>query len=388
MPAARGSARAAAALAALTLAVFCYVTAENLPIGLLPLLADDLDVPLPLAGRLVTGYGLTVAATAVPLALATRRIPRRYLLTGLLAVLTTATLVSVTAANYWVLLGARIATALTQASFWGVVAPTAAGLFPPAVRGRIIATLFAGGSIASIAGIPAGTWLGQQAGWRAAFVALGVLGLVTLLAVAALLPTVPAQGGTSATGSTPSGRRYAVMVVSTALTTAGAFTAYTYIATFLTEVSGFPAGAIGPILMLGGVAGAVGNVVIGIVFDRSPRLGHLAPVALLGVALLGLFLLGSVGYAGAAATMLWGMSVGAFSTALQSRILMIAPGRTDLASAGNAAAFSFGTACGAGLGGTVLASAGIVATAGAGALLVAVALTVLLCEPLVASAGR
>ncbi len=387
-PPARRTASAASALAALTLATFSFVTAENLPIGLLPLLVDDLDVSLPTAGRLVTGYGLTVAAASVPLALLTRRIPRRYLLTGVLAAYVATTLVSALATSYWMLLAARIGTALAQAVFWAVVAPTAAGLFPAAVRGRAISTLFLGASLASVLGLPAGTWLGQQAGWRTAFATASGLGLLTMAAVASLLPTEPAGQGETATGSIPDGRRYTVLVTTTVLAAGGAFTAYTYISPFLTQVSGFRSIAVSPILMASGIAGAVGNVAVGIVFDRSPRIGLIAPVVLLTAVLLGLYLLGATPYAGATLTALWGMSIGALATALQSRVLQVAPGRTDLASAGNSAAFSFGIASGAGIGSAVLATFGVRAVAGAGAVLTCVALAVLLSEPVFAATGR
>lgn len=118
-------------LLALALSAFTFNTTENLPIGLLSLISDDLDVSLSSVGYLVTWYGLTVAVISLPFAHVSRGWPRRYVLSGVLAVMVVATLVSVLADAYWVLLTARVATALAQALFWAVLAPVAVGLFSP-----------------------------------------------------------------------------------------------------------------------------------------------------------------------------------------------------------------------------------------------------------------
>ena len=126
----------------------------------------DLDVSPSAVGLLVTYYGLVVVVASLPLTHVSRRVPRRLLLSGLLAVFVLATWMSAAASRHRVLLAARVVTALSQALFWSIVVPTAAGLFPPRVRGRVIAVVFAGSSLAAVLGLPVGTWLGQQAGWR------------------------------------------------------------------------------------------------------------------------------------------------------------------------------------------------------------------------------
>jgi MFS transporter, DHA1 family, inner membrane transport protein len=132
----RSTATAVGALLALAVAAFTYVTAETLPIGLLLLMTADLGVSPSAVGLLVTCYGLVVVVASLPLTHVTRRMPRQLLLSGLLAVFVMATWVSAAAASYRVLLAARVVTALSQALFWSIVVPTAAGLFPPRVRGR------------------------------------------------------------------------------------------------------------------------------------------------------------------------------------------------------------------------------------------------------------
>ena len=130
MPGRHSAATAVGALLALAVAAFAYVTTETLPIGLLLLITADLDVSPSTAGLLVTCYGLVVVAASIPLTHLTRRVPRRLLLSGVLAVFVVTSWVSAAASSYSMLLSARVVTALSQALFWSVVVPTAAGLFP------------------------------------------------------------------------------------------------------------------------------------------------------------------------------------------------------------------------------------------------------------------
>jgi len=167
-----GTKSAVVVLIALTLAAFSYVTTEALPIGLLPLMARDLGTTASAIGLLVTGYGLIVVLVSLPLTRLTRRLPRRRLLCILLGVFVVAACLSAAAWNYWLLMAARMVTALSQALFWAIVTPAAAGLFRAEVRGRAVSILYAGVSVAALLGIPAGTWLGQQTDWRVAFFAL------------------------------------------------------------------------------------------------------------------------------------------------------------------------------------------------------------------------
>lgn len=143
-------------------------------------MAADLRVSLGAVGALVTGYGLTVAVVSLPAAHVTRSVPRRYLLAGLLGLLAVASWASaLRTVSYELLLAARVVTALAQASFWVLMGPVAVGLFPPERRGRVMGLLSVGGSLATVLGVPAGTWLGGHGGWRAPFVVLGALALVS-----------------------------------------------------------------------------------------------------------------------------------------------------------------------------------------------------------------
>jgi DHA1 family inner membrane transport protein len=380
-----GPARSVITLLALAVSTFVFVTTETLPIGLLPLMADDLGVTQAAVGLLVTGYGLVVVVASIPLTRWTRRVPRRPLLAALLGVSVVATTVSALADAYPVLLASRLVVALSQALFWSIVTPTAAALVPPRVRGRALSVLYAGSSLAAVVGVPVGTWLGQLAGWRTAFLAVAALGLLPLLVVAALLPDAPPAGQESDRGSAPDRGRYLALLASTALAVTGAFTAFTYVSPFLVEVGGFPLAAIGPLLLIRGIAGVLGVVVIGLLVDRNPWLTMAAVVGLQAVALGVQYQWGTVPVVAAAAVATAGLTIAALSAVLGPRLLVVAPGGSDMASAGTSTAFNVGITGGALLGGLLL-SAGVRNTALAGALLSLAALAVLLAEPVLASA--
>jgi predicted MFS family arabinose efflux permease len=377
-----GSNRRGAALLALSVGTFVYVTTEVLPIGLLTVIATDLGRSPSEVGLLVTGYAAVVVLASLPLTRLTRRLPRRYLLAGTLGVFVAGTLVTATAVSYSMLLAARLLIGLSQALFWSVVIPTAAGLYPPRVRGRVIARLGIGTSLAPVVGVPAGTWLGQQAGWRVAFLVLAGAGLATGLAMLATLPPGAPPEGEAARGSEPDARRYALLAVTAALGVTGFLTAYTYVTPFLLDVTGFSQGAVGPVLFLTGVAGVAGTLVAGAFLDRHPWAALAVPLAVLACALLGMFAAGTVKPAAVAMLATTGMAFSALAAALQYRTLQVAPVSTALAGAGISSAHNVGIAAGSLLGGQLAAGAGVRSVAVAGAGLTALALAVLVCDPL------
>jgi DHA1 family inner membrane transport protein len=354
----RGSLRAAFALAALALAALAYVTTESLPIGLLLPMSKGLRAHETAIGFLVTAYGAVVVVASVPLTLLTQRLPRRLVLCCVLAVFVLASLASAAAPTYGVLLGTRLVTASSQALFWALVVPTAAGLGSPAARGRAVAIVFAGVSLANVVGVPGATWLGQVAGWRLPFVAIAALALLALLTTATLLPT-GASGKTGAgRAESPDRRRYHLVVVVTALATTSAFIAYTYLVPFLAEVAHMAGAAVGPVLLARGVAGVLGVGAAGLLVERRPRSALTVPITCQAVALIGLFALGqnavfTVGLVG-----LTGFAFAALTAALGSRVMEVAPGSVDLAAAAISTAVNVGISAGALGGGVLLAAAG------------------------------
>lgn len=351
------------------LAALTFNTAENLPVGLLELISEDLRVSLSAVGLLVTGYGVTVAVVSVPIAHAVRAVPRRHVLTGLLAALVISSLVAALATSYWTLLVARLLTALAQALFWAVMGPVAVGLFAPEVRGRVVGALSVAGSLALVLGVPAGTWLGQQSDWQVPVAVLAILGLVSLVTIAVLLPTSRPEEEPAAYATSPDVRRFATVLTVGALSAAGAFAGYTYIMTFLGDVSGFSPNAISLLLVGFGVACVAGVSVTGVFLDRFPQSALAAAVATQSVGMLGLYAFGAHPVAAAVFLLLMGSALGPVFMVTQNAMLHCAPGRTDIAFAANSGAYNAGIAAGAALGALVLPLTGVRGTFLTGGLL-------------------
>lgn len=370
--------RSVAALLALAVAAFCYVTVETAPVGLLESIAGDLKVPVSQIGLLVTGYAVTVVVVTLPLVKVVQRVPRRPLMLVLMAMMVVGTLLSAAAVNYGLLFAARVATALSQSVFWAIVAPVAAGMFPVRVRGRVMAVVFTGGSIGPMLGVPALTWLGQQAGWRASFVAIGGLGLIALVVLAAALPSGSANGNHAGRGTAPNVRRFVMLQVVTVLGIGGFFTFYTYTSSFITAVAGMSAMLLGPLLFARGIADFGGIALGGTLSDRNQQLALVTGATMLVATFVGLYAFGADPIATGAGVIATGLASGVFLPAIQNRVMEFAPGSTDTASAVNSVAFNVGIAIGSALGGLAVAHTGERSTALAAAILAAAALAVAL----------
>jgi DHA1 family inner membrane transport protein len=363
------------ALAALTAGTFLYVTTETLPVGLLTPIGSDLGVSAARVGLLVTAYGLVVVVASIPLTYLTRAVPRRVLIGTLLAAYVASSLGSALAGSYGTLMATRVVTALGQAVFWSVVVPIAAGLFPAEVRGRALAVLFGGVSVAAVVGVPAGTWVGQHLGWRWSFAMLAAAGAVTLVALAATLPPdcrrlVDPAGP----GSQPDRRRFSALITMTALATTGSFVFLTYLSPYLTDAIGLSAGLLSVVLLLRGLAGIGGVAVAGALVDARPRLAVALPVAVQAAALL--LLVHPPGPVAAVVLVaLTGYAFAAFTTPLSTRILQTAPIRLDLATSVSSTGVNVGITLGALIGSALLdGGSSVRSTALAGGLLTVAAL--------------
>jgi predicted MFS family arabinose efflux permease len=374
------SVRALAAVAVLSLSTFAYVTTEALPIGLLTPIAESLRTTPAAAGLLVTGYGFVVVVLTVPLTRLVRGVGRRRLLIGLLGVLVLGTLGSALAPTYASLLTSRALTAAAQALFWALVVPVGASLVPQRLRGRAVTMLFAGSSLAGVLGVPAGTWVGQQAGWRAAFVGLSTFALGLLVLVSVLLPSEQGAYEGARTGTRPDARRYRLLLATTALAVTGAYAAFTYVEPFLLQVSGLHGGEISPVLLVRGLAGMAGVALATLLVDRNAWLTGLLAVALEAAALLTQYLGGTHPVVAVTAVALSAAALAAFAAALGTRVLQVAPGSTDLAAAGTSTAFNVGITAGALLGSGLLTTTGLRSVALAGFAVTALALVAQLLE--------
>ncbi|AZR35494.1 MFS transporter [Xanthomonas vasicola] len=373
------SSRFPPALLALTIGAFGIGTTEFVIMGLLQQVATDLGVSLSAAGLLISGYALGVFVGAPVLTLASARLPRKAVLVGLMLIFTVGNVAFALAPDYASLMVARVLTSLAHGTFFGVGAVVATSLVPAERRASAISLMFAGLTVATLLGVPAGAWLGLQLGWRATFWAVAAIGV---LATAAVALWVPAAAG----AATPVSWRQELAVLRrgqvllalaiTVVGYAGVFAVFTYIQPLLLQVTGFTQSAVSPVLLVFGVGMIVGNLLGGRLTDRRPTSALLGSLAALVVVLgaLGLAL-----HSKAAMVIFVGLlGVAAFATVapLQLRVLEHARGAgQNLASSLNIAAFNLGNALGAWLGGVVIATqAGLVATPWVAALLSAVGL--------------
>ena len=180
-------------LAVLALATggFAIGTTEFVTMGLLPQIADGVGTTIPVAGHVISAYALGVVVGAPVLAVLGTRLPRRALLVALMAAFVLGNAFSALASSYDQLLLARFAAGLPHGAFFGVASLVAASMAPPGRKGRAVALVMLGLSVANVVGVPAATLLGQALGWRSAFWAVAVLGLLTLALVVWFVPAFP-----------------------------------------------------------------------------------------------------------------------------------------------------------------------------------------------------
>jgi len=370
-----------AGLIALALGGFGIGLTEFNIMGLLPEVAADFGVSEAQAGWLITGYALAVIVGALGLTAATTRLPRKRVLLGLLVLFVIGNAVSAAAPTYQVMMTGRIVAALCHGAFFGIGSVVAAGLVAPERKAAAVAIMFTGLTTANVLGVPLGTFIGQQFGWRATFWVITVIGVVALLGVLALVPAERSHGETTRLrdelGAFRSRQVWLSMTV-TVLGFGGMFGAFTYIAYTLTEVSGFAASTVPWLLVLFGTGLLIGNVVGGRFADRFLDRSLLVILAALVLVLAAFALAAPNPIATAVLILLMGGFGFATVPGLQTRVMSYAAQAPSLASAGNIAAFNLGNALGAWLGGvTISAGLGYTSPIWAGAVLTVGALLVM-----------
>jgi DHA1 family inner membrane transport protein len=368
-------------LIALAIGAFGIGLTEFVIMGLLPEVATDFAVSEATAGWLISGYALAVVVGALLLTAITLRLPRKALLVGLVVLFIVGNVLTAVAGDYATAMVGRIIAALDHGAFFGVGSVVAASLVRPEKKAGAVAIMFTGLTAANVLGVPFGTFLGQQLGWRSTFWAISVIGVIAFIGIAAL---VPSQRGSqerislrAELSSFRSGQVWLSLVV-TVLAYGGMFGAFTYIAYTLTEVSGFASASVPWLLVLFGAGLVIGNWLGGRLADRSIDRTLLSFIGALVVVLvlfgltaqsqvatiISLFLMGGLGF---------GTVPG-----LQSRIMQYAGDAPTLASGANIGAFNVGNALGAWAGGVgIAAGLGYTAPIWIGAAITAAAVVVM-----------
>ncbi|ALC86784.1 MFS sugar transporter [Bacillus sp. FJAT-22090] len=368
------------ALLALAISAFAIGTTEFISVGLLPLISKDLDISLTTAGLTVSLYALGVMIGAPVLTSLTSKIPRKSLLLWIMIVFIIGNSIAASATSVTVLLVARVISALSHGIFMSIGSTIAADLVPENRRASAISIMFTGLTVATITGVPFGTFIGQQLGWRFAFVLIIVIGVIGFIANSVLVPSDLRQGTVTTIRDQfkliTNGRLLLVLFI-TALGYGGTFVVFTYLTPLLQAVTGFKQGTIAIILLVYGIAIAIGNMVGGKLSNKNPIGSLFYMFVAQAIVLLILTITAPFKIAGLITIILMGLFAFMNVPGLQVYVVILAerfvPSAVDVASAMNIAAFNAGIAIGSYVGGVVTDSMGLIHTAWIGAIMVIIA---------------
>ncbi|MEK5037802.1 MFS transporter [Sporosarcina sp. FSL K6-3457] len=368
------------ALLALAVSAFAIGTTEFVSVGLLPLIAHDLDISVTTAGLTVSLYAVGVMVGAPILTSLTSRMPRKSLLLWIMIIFIVGNGIAASATSVTILLVARVIAAFAHGVFMSIGSTIAADLVPENRRASAISIMFTGLTVATITGVPFGTFIGQQFGWRFAFVAIVVIGIVGFIANSVLVPSDLRQSAPTSIRDqmklVTNGRILLVLSI-TALGYGGTFVVFTYLSPLLQTITGFGQGTIVIILLAYGVAIAIGNMIGGKLSNKNPIHALFYMFIAQAIVLLILTFTAPFKVVGLVTVLFMGLFAFMNVPGLQVYVVMLAerfvPSAVDVASAMNIAAFNAGIAIGAYVGGVVTDSIGLIHTAWIGAIMVMVA---------------
>ncbi len=398
------SRRMPAGLVALAAGGFGIGLTEFVIAGLLPQVGSSLGVSDAAAGWLISGYALTVAVGAIVVTAATAALPRKTVLTGLVALFVAGNLLSAVAPNYPVMMLGRVVAALCHGSFFGLGSLVARRLVAPERASRAVAVMFAGLTVANVLGVPLGALVGERWGWRATFWGITGIGIIALIAIVVLVPAwagavdrptgVPDPDATNR----PDGLRAQLnafrskqvwlTLIATALGYGGMFGAFSYIAYTFTQVTGFSSAAVPWLLVVYGCGLVAGNILGGRAADRDRDLTLIASLAGLAVTLAAFALLAASQVAATLLVFLMGVFGFAGVPGFITRVTDYAHGVPLVASA-NVSASNVGNALVAWLGGFAIAAGlGYTAPLYVGAAIVLTGLAVMITAARLAERAR
>ncbi|WP_226659218.1 MFS transporter [Pseudalkalibacillus hwajinpoensis] len=372
------------ALLALAISAFGIGTTEFVPVGLLSSIADDLSISITLAGLLISGYAIGVAIGAPILTALTGKMNRKTLLMSLMVVFIIGNLVAGISTSFGLLLVARFITAFSHGIFFSIGSTIAADLVPENKRASAIAFMFTGLTVATVTGVPLGTFIGQAFGWRATFLGVAILGVIGIIASAILVPKdlkeAPPAKFSEQLKILKNGKLLLAFAI-TALGYGGTFVAFTYLAPLLEDVTGLSAKFVSVILLVYGVAVAIGNVIGGKASDKNPLKALFWMFVLQAIILFVMTF--AIPFKVAGIMTIFFMGLFAFMNVPGLQVLVVnlaekyVPSAVNVASALNIAAFNVGIAIGSFVGGVIVDSIGLIHTPWIGAIMVvgAVALT-------------
>lgn len=369
--------RSTLALLALAVSAFAIGTTEFISVGLLPMISEDLAIPVTTAGLTVSLYAVGVMFGAPILTSLTSNMSRKTLLLWIMIVFLIGNSLSAGATSIGVLLAGRIIAALSHGVFMSIGSTIAADLVPENRRASAISIMFTGLTVATVTGVPFGTFIGQQFGWRLAFIVIIIIGLAALIANSILVPSDLKKGNRTTFADqlklVKNGRLLLVFMI-TALGYGGTFVVFTYLSPLLQNVTGFKEGTVAMILLVYGIAIAIGNMIGGKLSNKNPIKALFYMFIVQAIVLFVLSFTAPFKIAGLLTILLMGLFAFMNVPGLQVYVVMLAerfvPSAVDVASAINIAAFNAGIAIGAFLGGIITDSIGLIHTAWIGGFMV------------------
>ena len=330
--------------------------AEFTMMGILPYVATDLGISIPVAGHFISAYALGVCFGA-PMLLLARKRPLKQIVLVLMALMIVGNICASMAPNYWVLLLGRFVSGLPHGAYFGVASIVAGKLADKGKSSEAVSIMIAGMTVANLFGVPLGTSLSHTLSWRATFLLVGAWGLITLYYIWRWVPQVEGLKDTGFKGQFRFLKKPAPWLIlgATALGNGGVFCWYSYITPLLTEVSGFSAESITALMVLAGFGMVVGNLVSGRMSDRyTPGKVGTVVQGMICVILLLIFLLSPHPWCSAILMTLCTAGLFAVSSPEQVLMIRVAPGGEMLGGACVQMAFNFGNAIGAYIGGLAL----------------------------------
>ncbi|OAM53399.1 arabinose transporter permease [Methylovorus sp. MM2] len=341
---------------ALAAGAFCIGMTEFLPMGLLPDIAHDLDVSIPAAGNLVTVYALGVAFGGPLIVALTIGLPRKATLLMLMAISVLGNALCAMSPTYSALAAARIFTAISHGSFFGIGAVVAFYLAPAGQGSRALALMFTGLTLANVLGVPLGTFLGQLTNWRMPFFAVSICGLFAMLAIWRYIPNLNGMAKSDIRSEMQAmmSKEVLLALAITAIGFGGVFTLFTYITPILEDESGLAPHMVSLVLVAMGIAATIGLNIGGKLADMK-----LLPTivgSLFGMAILSVLFAWAMPYTipALAIAFIWGLVSFAVGPGLQTNAMESAGDAPLMASTVNQSAFNLGNAGGAFLGGAVI----------------------------------
>ncbi|KOG63511.1 transporter [Streptomyces antibioticus] len=344
------------AVVAVMLGIFSIVTTEILPIGLLTKIGAGFTVSDGMAGLMMTMPGFLAAIAAPVVTVVTARIDRRLMLCVFMVLLAAANFLAAAAPDYWLVLVSRVIVGIVIGGFWSIGASLAERLVPAASVGRATAVIFSAVPLGSVLGVPAGTLIGDLAGWRTAFIAMGGFTVAVLIMLLIVTPPLPPHQTTRLRvlrGMLNSvSIRFALLL--TVLVVLAHFGTYTYVTPFLEQVTDVSSGLITVFLLIYGAAGILGNFLGGSLVTRHPRATFGIAAGMIAAATLLLPVLGHGTVGAIALLVVWGVAYGAVPVCSQTWFTKASPDTPEAASVMFTASFQATISLGALTGGLVV----------------------------------